>query len=544
MTLVLLSFIPLYPQLILRTDKGGILGIPHFAENYTRKGSLFTWPFNEYAVTAPINDSRVFQVDVHIGDYILLLLADAQGNKAGVRASVEPQILSGAIHLQGDKLADLKPLPEMALARRSVHRLRGEYDGALLHVSVDGRPAFEAPFPGRAEQWTLISGLKSSEIINYEIGPRPGAVRILHPWSYKTILLSILMILIIAYLVLAGRNLGQTSRWIWSLVFLALAGLLIRPSLLMILAFLSVILGAVISEAFGWTALLIARLRKREIKAGTLTIKFIRTVLLVVMAASLLILQLMVHRQAPADLRIQEPRQICPAQSAANTTPARIKRIMIYGSSTAQGEGLAHPDTESFGGLLRRQLGAGAVVDIKAKAGAALNGILQIQEREKTAADLVILYSTFNDAMYANGSLLDSLLAGRVFDLYKYSYDASDFMRANYARYRDKYESRLRAFVQRARASGAQVLLVGELCADQVLYARRDHGIYLYYQAAKTAAEQAGGMFLDASEDFFAHRDDILFIDAMHLNARGHCLLADSIYPIINRLLPGDGTAP
>lgn len=542
---LLLGFLPLYPDLVLRPDKGGILGIPHFAENPAAKGALETWPFNEYAILDPVEANRGFRMEVEIGDYILLQLSDGQGNKTALRASVIPEIPSALIRYVGDRVVFISPLSLPTPSRDIPHRLSGWFDGRQVHWHLDQTNLGVVPFATPTAQWLIVGGLKGSRIIRYGTGMSTPVEMKTDPWLYKKILLLPLAALLFAFLFLAA----PTGKKISVLVFTAAAALctlyLLRPSIFMILVFLGLSAGSVLYLFIGWGLFLIRR-RSRSLPPGIAFRKLVQTGIVLLVFACFFGLPDYLSNRSASHIRVVEPKVQCspPATMEAAEKSSNLKKIVIYGSSTAAGEGLADPTAERFGGILQRWLTDKAVVEVKASGGATLNGILETEKSTAGRADLVILYSTFNDAMFSNGNLLTTLAGGRVFDLYKFSYDASDYIAANYRNYQPAFEQKVRRFIENAKVSGAQVLMVGELCADQVLYRRSAHAITRFYRSMKKIAAEEKCEFLDLSSGFFSLRDDVLFIDAMHLNETGHCHLAAALLPTVNRLLANREPTP
>jgi lysophospholipase L1-like esterase len=495
-------------------------------------GSLYTWAFNEYAVTGPEPSRRAFQLDADIGDFLLLLLSDERGDKIGLCASVEPGVSSAVVEMKGDQTIAARPLDSPSLSRGSLHRLEGYFDGRDAEFRLDGRTVGRQSFAGARTQWIVANGMRSSEFARYAVGADPNDLKTLRPWQIKRLLAAGLAALVLLFLFFSFHDLGPRGRPIVAVILLLLAAPLLRPSMAMLAS-----IGVIVLGGFGWTLAGIVQAARSGRKSRAARRRTLALGCLVAATLSCLLAGKVARDRAAASIIVREPRADC-GPAVVVPPAARPKSVVVYGSSTAFGEGLRDPSSEGFPALLARRLGGAAKIESKASRGAAMRSLLRRQQETPDAgADLVLLYSTFNDAMFADGSFWDTIAAGRLFDLYKFSYDPSNFMRDNYAHYRPKYEERLAAFVSAAKQRGAKALLVGEVCADQVMYARRDHAIRLFYDSQRAVAEREAATFLDVSEDFYAHRDDVLFIDAMHLNARGHCLLADSLAPVVTKLL-------
>ena len=544
LALFLLILVPLYPNLALRYDKGGALGIPRFAETWATKGALSSWPFNEYAVVAPRSAAGAVRVDTVVGDYLYLLLSDEAGNKTGVRVSVDPAVRSFSFRMKGDEVVAVQQDHLPTLSPSTLHRLEGVADQSTVRFFVDGNPVGTFALESPPAQWLIVTGNKSSRIVACGVGPSLGGLKVQKPWRWKIALTPVLTTLIFLALTILFPGLSPAKKWSGSIAWLAAAAMLYFPSTLTVV----VVLGVALFVALSLASLLmrmvfrltpIGRKKRTPLKYGP-TVLFISLT-----AIFMIVLAIVSQNRSEKQNAISEPATVCPSSAPAPEQPSRQKRVVVYGSSTAIGEGLRDPDVEGFAGRLDQLLGDSAHVELRAMRGAPLRRILEMQREEPLdSADLVLLYTTFNDAMFSNGKLANTLFEGKGFKAYRYSYDASDFMAQNYRGYHEKYESLIRTFVQTAKQSGARVLLIGELCADQVIYHRREHAIKKFYRSLQNVAESEDSAFFDASLDFEKYRDDVLFIDAMHLNERGHCLLAKSVYPVVAQLLNLEAPQP
>jgi hypothetical protein len=444
-----------------------------------------------------------------------------------------PSILVG---LHGDEVVFQAPLDPGTLARNVLHRIEGWRDGPLLRLALDGNEVGSLPLADGAGEWVLATGIRGTEIARIGSGPDRGGIHWVRPWQCKGFAVLPVFALLFAFFASGCAGLRPWARWLVAAAATAAAIALWQPSSAMLITILLLVLVLIASFFHHLFALVRARVTRRNRRA-VLRRFMARSVLAGAAIAALVGLRVLGGREDPG--RFQDPPVLCAAESPA-TLPAagRLPRVVVFGSSTAKGEGLSDPDHETFAGRLAVLLEGEARVELHARKGATLAELMPLTEEALAEpADVVVLYSTFNDAMFSDGSLGETLLLGGVFDLYRLSYDSSALMTRNHSSYRKLYEERVRAFVRRAKVAGARVLLVGEVGADQVIFPKAVHGLDLFYGSMARVAAEEGEAFLDVATDLRARADDILFIDAMHVNALGHCHLARSILPEVRRLL-------
>jgi len=210
---------------------------------------------------------------------------------------------------------------------------------------------------------------------------------------------------------------------------------------------------------------------------------------------------------------------------------SRPNRVLIFGASTVHGDGLLDPLDENFVHLLRRYFKEQVSFEIWADSGAIMDDILSWEEEALTQpADLVILYYTFNEGMNrTNKSFLKAFFEANIFSMLKSFYSNSDWMRENHKRLGLVFENKVTQFTTLAKSRNAEVILIGEVCAEYVIYEDYRHGIRLYHNSLAKVAQQEGCIYIDMAQDFFTARNSLLFVDSVHLNSHGHKILAKKI---------------
>jgi lysophospholipase L1-like esterase len=518
----MLFLVPLYAGLQRIPDHGGALGKPSLAETPGGSLQLRTWPFNQYAIEPSDWPAAAVEVQVLIGDYVLLLKDGPEGRSAGLRVSVDPRIPSAFVNFAGDGAESVEPLPALVVAASSPHRLAASSDGARLTFLVDGREAVSAPSGELHGQWRLVTGIRPTTILQTGSGPAPGSLRHHDPWLYKALWLAPLagMLLLAFPRIFGGWRAEQ--RWLGCVILVLAALSLTIRSAYVILSLLAVVTGG-LAFSSGLllrvsAAVVLRRSPGRELK---------RLAALALLVGPWMAFFLGLGAPAP-HTGPQLPRmEGVPAHRVTDGTGATARpRVLVFGASTVVGEGLANPAGERFVELLSP--GPSGQVETWAVDAGMMKDMLRMEtEALRQPADVVVLYLTFNEAMNpSGGSLFDSLFSLKGIRMLQHYFDSSRWMSDHYAVKGPLYESMVDTFVVRAQQAGARVLLVGEPCADYILYADMGHGIVKYHELLRTIARRHGAAYIDFSSDLLSRRDDLVFVDAVHLSALGHRLLA------------------
>ena len=223
------------------------------------------------------------------------------------------------------------------------------------------------------------------------------------------------------------------------------------------------------------------------------------------------------------------------SREAASASRSGGPRVLVFGASSVVGEGLNRPGQERVGAVLA-QLGTSSV-EVWAKDAGMMTDILVMEaEALRTPADAVILYLTFNDAMNPSAdSIGAALISKKGLGMMRAFYDSSSWMTSNFKLNGTRYEAQVSTFVSHAQQAGARVILVGEPSADSILYGGVDHGVTLYHRVLQDVANTRNAEYLDFPGLLMPIRDDILFVDQVHLNRHGHQLLAERLHAMLAR---------
>jgi hypothetical protein len=113
-------------------------------------------------------------------------------------------------------------------------------------------------------------------------------------------------------------------------------------------------------------------------------------------------------------------------------------------------------------------------------------------------------------------------------------YDSADWMSYTFSTGKGlQYGADVSTFTTRANQAGARVVLVDDVCADQILYGDAEHGMEKFQDVLAEVARRDGAEYVDFRRDLLERRDDFLFVDYTHLNEHGHALLAARLNQVL-----------
>jgi lysophospholipase L1-like esterase len=535
LVLFLLSLVPFYPSIRLKPDAGGALAKPSFAEVPSARGTLRSWPFNEYTLA----EKPAVRVTVRVGDLFFLSRNQGDGRRVSLRISSNNDLPSSLIVFDKRRTIEKTPLSQLTAESENTHEIAGWIENSSLHFSVDGNP-IERAFPvGANGSWELGNGLKSSEILRIESGPSITTLSGGSPWLFKHLawfplsgLCFILLTALFGYLPVVGRGFVIMC---WFLI----AAMLWSQSLFLLIA-LPMLALIVLVRLSGSLIKTISILRKNGFGKPVypVFVAVLSACVLIVGFASMTSASRVAGAKPSKDPIWSDPIKTgLPSDSIQ--AGSDVTRAVLFGASTAIGEGLQNPPESVFPHLLNKRFEGRVTVETWAKGAAALDELLKYEQLAlETPAALAILYFTFNGAMYPQqGSLGEAIFRMNGMKMLRSFYAPSDWMKRVYQSDAVAFEQSVREFVKVARNRGAKVLLVTEVCADQILYRDQDHGIRFFHRAIEKVAKEETAEFLDLTGAFIDARDEVVFVDPVHFNRYGHEILADKIGDKIEDLL-------
>jgi lysophospholipase L1-like esterase len=533
-TTFMLSFIPLYPELAVRLDVGGALGTPSFAENPAGFGVLATWPFNLYQARGARAESAAFGLRAAVGDYLLLIWSGEDDRRVALRVSGDARISSAILRYEGQRAVEVAPLPGRQVSAKQQHLISAWRQGDAIHFYLDGRELGARPDASGPGRWQAAGGLTSARIAAVGFGPSPDRLDFRSPWLWKRLLQVPLIALIALLFPLLFAQAPGGERALGGVIIALFAALLWQASIWLLAALPAFFAGALLVGGISALAALSRRPRRRWWNSVPARRTVGCLLLLVFTVAPFAYL----YARCYAKTRLHpEPdnthRRIASRQASAGAAPVE-RKVAIFGSSTAAGVGLEDRATRPFFALLARQFPA-AAIELRAGPGVVMNDVLAWERATPLArGDLAVLCLTFNEAMArSERRLAPALLHDNGLQMLASFHHSSDWMKRNWGVGGEAYRRSTTAFASDAAARGAAVVLVGEPCAEPTIYADRRHGAFGYYDVLRDVARREGALYLDAPAAFIERRDDVLFVDAVHLTERGHQLLAALLAPVI-----------
>jgi lysophospholipase L1-like esterase len=526
---LLLCLVPVYPILTSISDRGGGMGIPNLAERLASDHHLHTWPFREYAIEPGTRSEIAVELQVVIGDYMILLRGAPDDRRVGIRVSSDPRIPSALIRYDGDRAIGIEPITLPLVSRTRSHRIGASLDAGSIVFSIDGQQVAAAPVSAHESGWYVAAGIRQSVILEVGTGRSPSEIDRLDPWSIKRGYLIGLSAVVLLMCPVVFAGVSARVRWICAVVLTAAALPIAYTSPYLIFTLLLLPFAALGVLGALWLSVLIRCLQRRPARAAAmraLTVSALAACWLGFFAVMAIAnfqprpLEPDGHG-VPGDGIVRPPSAIDPG----------ARRVLVFGASGVLGEGLTAPERERFAAQL---VGPGSVpiaVEVWARGGALMKDVLAMQEEAlRRPADVVILYMTFNDAINpADASLWDALTGMNGFGMIGAFYDSASWMADHFARTGPLYEDKVSTFVTRAQRAGARVILVAEPSADYVTYRDGAHGISRFHSVLQRTASAQGAAYIDIPRELFNARDDFLFVDSVHLNRHGHRILSEHL---------------